>query len=185
MFLHQRRGEQCRKNPHLNGREERSIEAVRGRAGSLSSSTGSSSPPATSEPSVSPLHQPQAIMKKKSKVDFFSDRARWVFTLYGFTFLGAEVFSLLTVFMGFVGLRGRFWKVNFRAFESYLLADNVVSSAYGILVVKRVYGFASFCEKVLFKQISRFMNATAGMEDWTFYLDKVYFTLNMCHNACN
>ncbi|KYN39784.1 Headcase protein, partial [Trachymyrmex septentrionalis] len=62
-----------------NGRgtsEAQMIEAGRGRAGSLSSSTGSSSPPATSEPSVSPLHQPQAIMKKKSKVDFFSDRAR-------------------------------------------------------------------------------------------------------------
>ncbi|XP_076164888.1 hdc homolog, cell cycle regulator isoform X1 [Ptiloglossa arizonensis] len=62
-----------------NGRgttELQLIESGRGRAGSLSSSTGSSSPPATSEPSVSPLHQPQAIMKKKSKVDFFSDRAR-------------------------------------------------------------------------------------------------------------
>ncbi|XP_076295204.1 headcase protein-like isoform X1 [Lasioglossum baleicum] len=62
-----------------NGRgttEVQLIENGRGRAGSLSSSTGSSSPPATSEPSVSPLHQPQAIMKKKSKVDFFSDRAR-------------------------------------------------------------------------------------------------------------
>ncbi|EFN61362.1 Headcase protein [Camponotus floridanus] len=62
-----------------NGRgtsEAQMIESGRGRAGSLSSSTGSSSPPATSEPSVSPLHQPQAIMKKKSKVDFFSDRAR-------------------------------------------------------------------------------------------------------------
>ncbi|XP_012153327.1 hdc homolog, cell cycle regulator isoform X2 [Megachile rotundata] len=62
-----------------NGRgttEAQLIESGRGRAGSLSSSTGSSSPPATSEPSVSPLHQPQAIMKKKSKVDFFSDRAR-------------------------------------------------------------------------------------------------------------
>jgi len=55
-----------------NGRgstEAQMIESSRGRAGSLSSSTGSSSPPATSEPSVSPLHQPQAIMKKKSKVD--------------------------------------------------------------------------------------------------------------------
>ncbi|XP_071866877.1 headcase protein isoform X1 [Bombus fervidus] len=62
-----------------NGRgptEAQLIESGRGRAGSLSSSTGSSSPPATSEPSVSPLHQPQVIMKKKSKVDFFSDRAR-------------------------------------------------------------------------------------------------------------
>ncbi|KAF7407943.1 hypothetical protein HZH66_002480 [Vespula vulgaris] len=62
-----------------NGRgttEAQLIESGRGRAGSLSSSTGSSSPPATSEPSVSPLHQPQAIVKKKSKVDFFADRAR-------------------------------------------------------------------------------------------------------------
>lgn len=62
-----------------NGRgtiEAQLIESGRGRAGSLSSSTGSSSPPATSEPSVSPLHQPQVIMKKKSKVDFFSDRVR-------------------------------------------------------------------------------------------------------------
>ncbi|KAF3424360.1 hypothetical protein E2986_09180 [Frieseomelitta varia] len=62
-----------------NGRgptEVQLIESSRGRAGSLSSSTGSSSPPATSEPSVSPLHQPQVIMKKKSKIDFFSDRAR-------------------------------------------------------------------------------------------------------------
>lgn len=62
-----------------NGRgttEAQLIESGRGRAGSLSSSTGSSSPPATSEPSVSPLHQPQVMMKKKSKVDFFSDRAR-------------------------------------------------------------------------------------------------------------
>lgn len=48
----------------------------RGRAASLSSSTGSSSPPATSEPSVSPLHQSQSMSKKKNKVDFFSDRAR-------------------------------------------------------------------------------------------------------------
>ncbi|KZC13064.1 Headcase protein [Dufourea novaeangliae] len=62
-----------------NGRGTTEVQLIdngRGRAGSLSSSTGSSSPPATSEPSVSPLHQPQVIMKKKSKVDFFSDRAR-------------------------------------------------------------------------------------------------------------
>ncbi|XP_034940703.1 headcase protein isoform X1 [Chelonus insularis] len=60
---------------HSNGRgsEARMIDSSRGRAGSLSSSTGSSSPPATSEPSISPLHQPQAIVKKKSKVDFFGD----------------------------------------------------------------------------------------------------------------
>lgn len=45
----------------------------RGRAGSLSSSTGSSSPPATSsEPSVSPIH---AHSKKKTKVDC-ADRVR-------------------------------------------------------------------------------------------------------------
>ncbi|XP_048513082.1 headcase protein isoform X1 [Athalia rosae] len=58
------------------GSEAQMIESGRGRAGSLSSSTGSSSPPATSEPSVSPLHQPQSMSKKKNKVDFFSDRAR-------------------------------------------------------------------------------------------------------------
>ncbi|KOX80257.1 Headcase protein [Melipona quadrifasciata] len=55
-----------------NGRgptEVQLIESSRGRAGSLSSSTGSSSPPATSEPSVSPLHQPQVIMKKKKLND--------------------------------------------------------------------------------------------------------------------
>lgn len=46
---------------------------TRGRAGSLSSSTGSSSPPATgSEPSVSPVH---AHSKKKSKFEF-ADRTR-------------------------------------------------------------------------------------------------------------
>lgn len=46
---------------------------LRGRAGSLSSSTGSSSPPATSsEPSVSPIH---ALSKKKSKFEF-ADRVR-------------------------------------------------------------------------------------------------------------
>jgi hypothetical protein len=64
---------------HGNGRvsEVQMIESSRGRAGSLSSSNGSSSPPATSETSVSPLHQPQLIMKKKMKVDFFGDhRAR-------------------------------------------------------------------------------------------------------------
>ncbi|XP_008549486.1 headcase protein [Microplitis demolitor] len=49
------------------------IESLRGRAGSLSSSNGSSSPPASSEPSISPLHQPQAIVKKKTKVDFFGE----------------------------------------------------------------------------------------------------------------
>lgn len=42
----------------------------RGRAGSLSSSTGSSSPPATaSETSVSPLHQPQPLFKRKAKLE--------------------------------------------------------------------------------------------------------------------
>lgn len=65
---------------HVNGTrasEAQMIESSRGRAGSLSSSNGSSSPPATSETSVSPLHQPQLLMKKKSKVDFFGDhRAR-------------------------------------------------------------------------------------------------------------
>lgn len=51
----------------------------RARAGSLSSSTGSSSPPATvSETSVSPLHQPQALLKKKNKLEFFGDRIRYV-----------------------------------------------------------------------------------------------------------
>ncbi|XP_043289915.1 headcase protein [Venturia canescens] len=59
------------------GSDVQLIDSGRGRAGSLSSGTGSCSPPATSEPSVSPLHQPQAIVKKKSKVDFFGDhRAR-------------------------------------------------------------------------------------------------------------
>lgn len=62
------------------GSDVQIIDSGRGRAGSLSSGTGSCSPPATSEPSVSPLHQPQAIVKKKSKVEFFGDhRARWVF----------------------------------------------------------------------------------------------------------
>ncbi|XP_001607251.2 headcase protein [Nasonia vitripennis] len=58
------------------GSDAQIIDGSRGRAGSLSSSTGSSSPPATSETSVSPLHQPQAIVKKKSKVEFFGDRIR-------------------------------------------------------------------------------------------------------------
>lgn len=65
---------------HVNGgnrgTDVQIIDNGRGRAGSLSSSTGSSSPPATSEPSVSPLHQPQALVKKKSKVEFFGDRVR-------------------------------------------------------------------------------------------------------------
>lgn len=61
------------------GAHHQPIDVGRGRAGSLSSSTGSSSPPATSETSVSPLHQPQALVKRKSKVDFFGDRIRWVF----------------------------------------------------------------------------------------------------------
>lgn len=51
-------------------------DSNRGRTGSLSSSNGSSSPPATSEPSVSPLHQPQTLLKKKNKVDFTTDRMR-------------------------------------------------------------------------------------------------------------
>ncbi|KAK0169123.1 hypothetical protein PV327_002869, partial [Microctonus hyperodae] len=60
---------------HANGRsiESQMIELSRGRAGSLSSSTGSMSPPATSEPSVSPFHQPHAIVKRKSKIDLFGD----------------------------------------------------------------------------------------------------------------
>lgn len=58
------------------GTEAQMIENGRGRAGSLSSSNGSSSPPAVSETSISPLHQSQSISKKKNKVDFFSDRAR-------------------------------------------------------------------------------------------------------------
>lgn len=42
-------------------------EGTRGRAGSLSSSTGSSSPPASgSEPSISPVH---AHTKKKTKIE--------------------------------------------------------------------------------------------------------------------
>lgn len=52
---------------------------VRGRTGSLSSSTGSSSPPASgsSEPSVSPVHSGSGnVGKKKSKFEFFSDRSR-------------------------------------------------------------------------------------------------------------
>lgn len=51
---------------------------LRGRTGSLSSSTGSSSPPvsASSEPSISPVH---SGTKKKSKFEF-SDRVRWVIT---------------------------------------------------------------------------------------------------------
>lgn len=52
---------------------------VRGRTGSLSSSTGSSSPPVSgsSEPSVSPVHSgPGNGAKKKSKFEFFSDRSR-------------------------------------------------------------------------------------------------------------
>lgn len=52
---------------------------VRGRTGSLSSSTGSSSPPASgsSEPSVSPVHSGSGNGgKKKSKFEFFSDRSR-------------------------------------------------------------------------------------------------------------
>jgi hypothetical protein len=60
----------------IRGSDVQIIDGARGRAGSLSSSTGSSSPPATSETSVSPLHQPQAIVKKKSKVEFFGDRIR-------------------------------------------------------------------------------------------------------------
>ncbi|XP_069698246.1 headcase protein-like isoform X2 [Periplaneta americana] len=52
---------------------------VRGRTGSLSSSTGSSSPPASgsSESSVSPVHNGSGNGgKKKSKFEFFSDRSR-------------------------------------------------------------------------------------------------------------
>lgn len=88
-----------------NGRgptEAQLIESGRGRAGSLSSSTGSSSPPATSEPSVSPLHQPQVIMKKKSKVDFFSDRARWVFNFFLLFFYYLSFSYLLLIFYFFV-----------------------------------------------------------------------------------
>ncbi|XP_058791124.1 headcase protein [Phymastichus coffea] len=62
--------------PMMRGSDVQIIDASRGRAGSLSSSNGSSSPPATSETSVSPLHQPQAIVKRKSKVEFFGDRIR-------------------------------------------------------------------------------------------------------------
>lgn len=46
---------------------------LRGRTGSLSSSTGSSSPPVSSEPSISPVHSGGS--KKKSKFEF-SDRVR-------------------------------------------------------------------------------------------------------------
>ncbi|XP_049804335.1 headcase protein-like [Schistocerca nitens] len=53
----------------------------RGRTGSLSSSTGSSSPPTSSETSVSPAHIGHGSSghgggKKKSKFEFFSDRTR-------------------------------------------------------------------------------------------------------------
>lgn len=62
---------------HRGGSEAQLIAEVRGRAGSLSSSTGSSSPPvsASSEPSVSPAHV-GSVGKKKSKFEFFSDRSR-------------------------------------------------------------------------------------------------------------
>ncbi|XP_011497789.1 PREDICTED: headcase protein [Ceratosolen solmsi marchali] len=63
-------------NGNLRGSDAQAIDGTRIRAGSLSSSTGSSSPPANSETSVSPLHQPQVIVKKKNKVDFFGDRIR-------------------------------------------------------------------------------------------------------------
>ncbi|GFG29077.1 hypothetical protein Cfor_08053, partial [Coptotermes formosanus] len=52
---------------------------VRGRTGSLSSSTGSSSPPVSgsSEPSVSPVHSGSGNgAKKKTRFEFFSDRSR-------------------------------------------------------------------------------------------------------------
>ena len=53
---------------------------LRGRAGSLSSSTGSSSPPfSTSEQSISPVHN--TVMnkqKQKEQTEIYSDRVRWV-----------------------------------------------------------------------------------------------------------
>ncbi|XP_015109834.1 headcase protein [Diachasma alloeum] len=58
---------------HGNRPSEAQLIESRGRAGSLSSSNGSCSPPATSETSVSPLHQPQMLVKKKSRVEFFGD----------------------------------------------------------------------------------------------------------------
>lgn len=58
---------------HGNRPSEAQLIESRGRAGSLSSSNGSCSPPATSETSASPLHQPQMLVKKKSRVEFFGD----------------------------------------------------------------------------------------------------------------
>jgi hypothetical protein len=52
---------------------------LRARTGSLSSSTGSSSPPASAS-SISPVHSNNNNLKKKSKIDFFSDRL--VFTYF-------------------------------------------------------------------------------------------------------
>lgn len=68
---------------HANGNAVVQDQLLRGRAGSLSSSTGSSSPPASasSDQGASPLHGATGALKKKSsaiKIDFFSDRIRLV-----------------------------------------------------------------------------------------------------------
>lgn len=73
-----------KKRRNRNSRPTLSISAhhaeTRGRTGSLSSSNGSSSPPATaSEPSVSPIH---AHNKKKSKFEFSSEKVRYVYELH-------------------------------------------------------------------------------------------------------
>lgn len=57
-------------NGQLNG-QILSPSDLRTRTGSLSSSTGSSSPPASAS-SISPVHS--SAVKRKTKIDFFSDR---------------------------------------------------------------------------------------------------------------
>ncbi|KAF4524859.1 hypothetical protein B566_EDAN012815 [Ephemera danica] len=58
------------------GNDQLLSHEVRGRAGSLSSSTGSGSPPASSDHGASPTHVSDGTKKKTRDVDFFSDRSR-------------------------------------------------------------------------------------------------------------
>ncbi|PBC33646.1 Headcase protein [Apis cerana cerana] len=114
-----------------NGRgttEAQLIESGRGRAGSLSSSTGSSSPPATSEPSVSPLHQPQVMMKKKSKVDFFSDRARKS-NIIECLDDGIQIFDVITILVGRIKA------------ENYSLLDSQKKKLYHLVSYIRVIAY--------------------------------------------
>ncbi|KAL1139855.1 hypothetical protein AAG570_006832 [Ranatra chinensis] len=65
-------GARRKKRRNKHPQQRLSPSDLRARTGSLSSSAGSSSPPASAS-SVSPIHSTNNL-KKKSKIDFFSDR---------------------------------------------------------------------------------------------------------------